>query len=76
MTKCPRCKSEALEQQTIRYSQEYEDHFYIIEKVPVHVCSQCGEVILSETVAASIQRMIWSGAQPERIEKVPVYEIA
>lgn len=76
MTKCPRCKSEALEPQTIRYSQEYEGHFYIVEKVPVHICSQCGEIILSETVAESIQRMIWSGAQPERIEKVPVYEMA
>jgi len=76
MTKCPRCKSEALEPQMIRYSQEYEGHFYIIEKAPVHVCAQCGEIILSESVGESIQRKIWSGAQPKRMEKVPVYEIA
>ena len=76
MNKCPRCKSESLEPQTIRYSQEFEDHFYIIERVPVHICSQCGEIVLSETIATSIQNLIWSGTQPERIENVPVYDMA
>ncbi len=76
MMKCPRCKNEALETQIIRYSQEFEGRFYIIEKVPALICAQCGEIILSESVAEAIQHTIWSGAAPERIEQVPVYEMA
>ena len=75
MRRCPRCKSEALESQTVRYSQEFEGHFYIIEQVPAQVCRQCGEIILSESVAEKIQEMIWSGAKPNRTEQVPVYEV-
>jgi YgiT-type zinc finger domain-containing protein len=76
MNTCPRCKSNALKPQLIRYTQEYEGNFLIIDKVPAQICSQCGEIILSEKTADAIQRKIWSDAQPKRIEKVPVYEIA
>ncbi|MFQ5343157.1 MAG: type II toxin-antitoxin system MqsA family antitoxin [Anaerolineae bacterium] len=76
MAMCPRCKSEALEPRTIRYTQEYKGRLYIIENVPAHVCMQCGEVILSEAVAEKIQRLVWSGAEPERTEQVPVYAVA
>jgi YgiT-type zinc finger domain-containing protein len=76
MQRCPRCKSDALEEHTIRYSQEFEGTFYIIEHVPAGICGQCGEVVLAESTAEKIQRVIWSGAKPQRTETVPVYEIA
>ncbi len=75
MEHCPRCKLEALEFQAIQYSQEFEGKFFIIENVPAKVCSQCGEIIISETVAEKIQKLVWSGAKPKRIAQVPVYEI-
>jgi len=75
--KCPRCKNdETLKAQTIRYSQEFEGNFYIIENVPAYICMQCGETILFESVAEAIQQIVWSGAKPKRTERVPVYEIA
>ncbi len=43
-------------------------NFYIIESVSAHVYTQCGEIILSESAAEKIQRMIWSDAKPERTE--------
>ena len=76
MRRCPRCKNDALEPRTIRYSQEYRGNFCIIENVPARVCTQCGEIILSESIAEKIQRIIWTGATPERTETVPVYEVA
>ena len=76
MKTCPRCKNDALQPRTIRYSQEYDGNFYIIENVSARVCTECGEIILSESVAEKIQRMIWSDAKPERTEAVPVYEVA
>lgn len=76
MQRCPRCKTDALEAGTIRYSQEFEGNFYIIENVPVWICTQCGEIILSESVAEAIQDMIWSDAEPKRTIQVPVYEVA
>ena len=75
MERCPRCKFEALEFQVIQYSQEFEGKFFIIENVPAKVCSQCGEIIISETVAEKIQKLVWSGAKPKRIALVPVYEV-
>ena len=74
MKKCPRCKSESLEPQAIRYFQEYQDRFYIIENVPAYTCAQCGEIILSEATAESIQALVWLSPKPERTEQVPVYE--
>jgi YgiT-type zinc finger domain-containing protein len=76
METCPRCKSGTLENRTIRYPQEFEGTFYIIENVPARVCTQCGEILISETVAEKIQQIVWSGAEPERTENVPVYDIA
>jgi YgiT-type zinc finger domain-containing protein len=76
MKTCPRCKSNALEPKFIRYTQEYEGNLLIIDKVPAQICSQCGEIILSEKVADAIQCKIWSDSQPKRVEQVPVYEIA
>lgn len=76
MKMCPRCKNDALEAGMIRVSQEYNGHFYIIENVSAYTCAQCGEIILSESVAEKMQRIIWSDAKPERTEAVPVYEVA
>ena len=76
MKQCPRCKNEALTLETIRYSQEYQGKFYIVENVPAWVCGQCGEIIITETTAEKIQGLIWSGNEPTRTEQVPVYEMA
>ena len=76
MNRCPRCKSDALVAKKIQYSQEFEGNIYIMEQVPAYVCEQCGEIILSESMAEMIQELIWSGAKPQRTRAVPVYEIA
>jgi len=75
MDKCPRCKSDALETDLIQYFQEFEGEFFIIENVPARLCSQCGEIILSERIAEKMQEAIWSGATPKRTQQVPVYEV-
>lgn len=75
MERCPRCKNEALESHTIQYFQEFEGDFFIIENVPARICSQCGEIILSEPIAERIQETIWSGAKPKSTRQVPVYEV-
>ena len=76
MKRCPRCKNDALALQTIQYSQEYKGNFYIVENVPAWICDQCGEIILSESIAEKIQELIWSGVEPKRTVQVPVYEVA
>lgn len=76
MKRCPRCKSDALEADTIQYFQEFEGQFFIIENVPVQVCDQCSEIIVSETIAEKIQNTIWSGTRPKRTQQVSVYEVA
>jgi YgiT-type zinc finger domain-containing protein len=75
MRKCPLCSGE-LERKTITHPQEYNGVIYIIENVPVEVCVQCGEVLLSPDVLAKIQELVWSEKAPDRTTAVPVYDLA
>lgn len=76
MAKCPRCKNQSLEPRIIRYTQECEGKFYILEGVPAHICTTCDEIILSEATAERIQEIIWAGVAPDRTESVPVYQVS
>jgi len=75
MDQCPRCKSEALEPHTTQFFQEFEGEFFNIENVPTQICSQCGEIILTDPIAEEIQETIWSGAMPKSTQQAPLNEV-
>lgn len=75
MRDCPLCGGE-IEPRTITHPQEYNGAVYIIENVPVEVCIQCGEVLLSPEILEKIQGLVWSDTEPKRTESVPVYDLA
>ncbi|MFH1150354.1 MAG: type II toxin-antitoxin system MqsA family antitoxin [Actinomycetota bacterium] len=75
MKECPLCGGE-LEPRVITHPQEYKGEIYIIENVPVEVCVQCNEVLLSPEILEKIQQLVWSETAPKRTESVPVYDLA
>lgn len=75
MKKCPLCGGD-LEQKMVTHPQEYKGAIFIMENVPVEVCGQCGEVMLSPDVLEKIQELVWSEKVPKRTTSVPVYDLA
>jgi YgiT-type zinc finger domain-containing protein len=51
----------------------WKGQLYIIEDVPIGVCSQCGEKFLKPEVAKAIDRVLKQERRPQKIIKVPVY---
>ena len=47
---------------------------FVIEDVPVGVCTQCGEKVMTPRVAKQIDRVLEEQTQPTKTIVVPVYE--
>lgn len=55
--KCLLCKGE-MEKTFVAYTVDRKGYHLFIERLPGHVCSQCGERYFEEKEVAAIQNMI------------------
>jgi YgiT-type zinc finger domain-containing protein len=67
------CKGQ-LEERLVTRVQEYEGHWYIIENLPALVCRQCGEMFQPPQAHDRVIDLITGGAEPVRMESVPVMD--
>jgi YgiT-type zinc finger domain-containing protein len=52
----------------------WEGELFIVENVPMGVCTQCGEKFLVPEVAKSIDRILQEKKKPKKTIRVPVYQ--
>ena len=55
--KCGICKAET-EEKTVTYTEDIEDGVVVIRHVPAQVCTECGNIWYSGTVAAQLEKMV------------------
>jgi YgiT-type zinc finger domain-containing protein len=63
-----------VEEQIIPREYRWDGQLFIIENVPVGVCTQCGEKFIKPEVAKTIDGMFQEKRKPAKIIQVPVYE--
>ena len=51
----------------------WQDQLFIFENVPMGVCTQCGEKVLTPEVVKAIDRILQEKRVPTRTVQVPVY---
>ena len=65
----------SVEEKLITREIRWRDRLFIIENVPVGVCSQCREKVLKPNIAKTIDSIIQQQKKPVKIIKVPVYSL-
>ncbi len=64
----------AVEEQLMPRECRWKDKLFILENVPVGVCTQCGEKVLKPEVAKAIDRVFQEERKPTKTIQVPVYQ--
>ena len=55
--KCGICKAET-EEKTVTYTEDIEESVVVIRHVPAQVCTECGNIWYSGTVAEQLEKMV------------------
>jgi len=55
--KCGICKAET-EEKTVTYTEDIEQGVMVIRHVPAQVCTECGNIWYSGTVAAELEKLV------------------
>ena len=55
--KCGICKAET-EEKNVTYTEDLEEGVVVIRHVPAQVCTECGNIWYSGTVAAQLEEMV------------------
>ncbi len=63
----------AVEERLMPREIRWQGTLFIIENVPMGVCTQCGEKVLKPEVAKTIDRMLHAKEKPTTTIQVPVY---
>jgi YgiT-type zinc finger domain-containing protein len=63
-------------EQRVRVAQDTGARVVIFEHVPAWVCGQCGERAFRAAVVIELERLDDGARPPDRIEQVPVYDLA
>jgi YgiT-type zinc finger domain-containing protein len=63
----------AVEERLLQRELRWKGELYIIENVPVGVCTQCGEKIIKPGVAKELDKILTKHEKPTKTIKVPVY---
>lgn len=66
----------SVEEQLIQREVWWEGRLYILEKVPVGVCRQCGEKVVLPEVARKIDGLLREPGAPDKTITVPVYALS
>ena len=75
MNRCRSCGG-TLKDGRVTQAEEFSGKFAILENIPAQVCRQCGDGLFRPEVVEKIQQLVWSGATPDRIAQVPVYDLS
>lgn len=73
MFKCHVCGSEEYHSELISEIFQIEGKFYLVEQIPVNVCSRCGEESFNRETTERIRVMLQGEAQPIKSISVPVF---
>jgi len=65
-----------VEERLIRREIWWEARLFLIDKVPVGVCQQCGEKVVLPDVARKIDSLLKKPGAPEKEITVPVYSFS
>lgn len=65
-----------VEEKLIQRDVWWEGRLFLIDKVPVGVCQQCGEKVLLPEVARKIDSLLKKPGSPEKEISVPVYSLS
>jgi YgiT-type zinc finger domain-containing protein len=65
----------AVEERLSPREVRWKGRLYLIENVPMGVCTQCGEKFLKPHVAKAIDRILHEKKKPNRTVRVPVYSL-
>ena len=55
--KCGICKAET-EEKTVTYTEDIDQGVIVIRHVPAQVCTECGNIWYSGTVAAELEKLV------------------
>jgi YgiT-type zinc finger domain-containing protein len=55
--KCGICKAE-MEEKTVTYTEDINQGVIVVRHVPAHVCTECGNIWYSGTVAAELEKLV------------------
>ena len=55
--KCGICKAKT-EEKTVTYTEDIEQGVIVVRHVPAHVCTECGNIWYSGTVAAELEKLV------------------
>lgn len=72
---CIYCRGEVLERLE-RIDYRYHGQLFIIENVPVGICSQCGEKFFTSEVAKKLEKTAANGNGSLKTVAIPVISIA
>ena len=66
----------AVEERLIQRDVWWEGRLFIVDKVPVGVCKQCGEKVVLPEVAKQVDAILQQPGSPEKVITVPVYSLS
>ncbi|NJL19706.1 MAG: hypothetical protein HC895_00990 [Leptolyngbyaceae cyanobacterium SM1_3_5] len=69
-------KKETLVEQTVTYSLQVNDKFFLVENVPARINLETGEQFFSPITMERLQQIILSQEKPIRFVETPVYNFA
>jgi len=73
MFKCHVCNSEDFHQELASEIFQIDGKFYLVEQIPVTVCSHCGEESFSRETTERIRVMLYGKTQPLKSISVDVF---
>jgi YgiT-type zinc finger domain-containing protein len=66
----------SLEEKLLQRDVWWEGRLFVIDMVPVGVCTQCGEKVVLPEVAKKIDHLLKRPGAPDREMTVPVYSLS
>lgn len=67
---------EQFREESVTYTLQVDDRFFVIENVPARVSQRTGERFFSPQTVERIQSIVWGQATPVRVLETPVFQFA
>jgi HTH-type transcriptional regulator/antitoxin MqsA len=65
-----------LKKEKISFDFRFNGELVVIDNLPVEVCLQCGEKVISPVVSQKIDEILARKKKPKKIINIPVYQIS
>ena len=76
MRKCEVCGIGERRQTTTNEAFFVNDRWVVVERIPVDVCSHCGETTFDAGTAERVRQIVQSGQPPRAAIEADIYEYA